>query len=280
MALKKTVIAKLAALAKVDEKVLTDAIAATDEQDVTISEDLQVLTKTEVETRDRNKYNEGKTAGTEMVIKDIKTKHNLQVETNDADKVVEAISKKAVEDAKIAPDEQVKEQKKLVDQWKQKATDAEKKAADAESKITGLSVDNKLRGLFPKDRSDILTDDEYLVSVKNKFRLETKEGREVMVDVATGEVVRDKVKLEPVLPAEAITGYFTERKGWLIDPKAGGGQGGRGGGNSNPGGIPKFTKLSEVQAHVESQGKSPMGTEGQAIIKAAIKENPDIDMNA
>jgi hypothetical protein len=277
--LKKTVIARLAALAKIEEKTLTDAIAATDEQDVAIAEDLQVLTKTEVETRDRNKYNEGKTAGTDMVVKDIKTKHNLTLESNDPEKLVEAISKKAVEDAKIAPDEQVKEQKKLVEQWKTKATTAEQKAAELEGKISGFAIDSKLRSLLPKDRSDILTDDEYLTSIKGKFRLETKEGREVMVDIATGEVIRDKVKLEPVLPGDAITGYFTERKGWLIDPK-GGSQGGRGGGNSNPGGLPKFTKLSEVQDHVRAQGKNPLGSEGQAMIQAAIKENPDINMNA
>lgn len=279
MALKKTVIARLAALAKVDEKVLTDAIAATDEQDVPIAEDLQVLTKTEVETRDRNKYNEGKTAGTEMVVKDIKTKHKLDIETNDPEKLVEAIGKKAVEDAKIVPDEQVKEAKKLVDQWKQKATAAEQKTTELEGRITGLSVDNKLRGLLPKDRAEILTDDEYLDGVKRKFRLETQEGREVLVDIATGEVVRDKVKLEPVLPGDAITGYFTERK-WLVDPKQQQQQGGRGGGNSNPGAMPKFTKLSEVRAHVESQGKNAQGSEGQRMIQAAVKENPDIDMNA
>src|SRR5581483_690301 len=224
MALKKEAITKLSALVKIDEKTLSEAIAATEEKDITIPEDLQVMTKTEVETRDRNKYNEGKTAGTEMVVKDIKTKHNLTIETNDPDKLVEAISKKAVEDAKIAPDEQVKEARKLIDQWKQKATDAEKKAEEAESKITGLAIDSKLRSLLPKDRSDILTDDEYLGSIKSKFRLETKDNREVVIDNATGEIVRDKVKLEPVLPADAITGYFTERKGWLIDPKAGDGQ--------------------------------------------------------
>jgi hypothetical protein len=279
MALKKEHITKLAALVKIDEKLLSEAIAATEEKDIVIPEDLQVLTKVEVETRDRNKYNEGKTAGTEMVVKDIKTKHNLAIESNDPEKLVEAIGKKAVEDAKIAPDEQVKEKNKLIDQWKQKATDAEKKVTELEGSITGLAVDNKLRGLLPKERGDILTDDEYLTSVKSKFRLETKEGREVLVDIATGEVLRDKVKLEPVLPAEAINGYFTERK-WLVDPKGGGGQGGRGGGNSNPGGMPKFTKLSEVSEHVKSQGKNPQGSEGQRMIQAAIKENPDIDMNA
>jgi hypothetical protein len=280
MALKKTVIARLAVLAKVDAAALETAIAAADEQDVVIADDLQVLTKAESDTRDRNKYNEGKTAGTEMVLKEIKTKHAIEVDGTDADKIVEAIGKKAVDAAKISPDEQVKEAKKTADQWKAKATAAELKTAELEAKTTQMAADNKIRALFPKDRSDILTDDELLDSVKRRYEIRVQDGREVVFDRTTNEIVKDKTKLEPVAPGDVVKGYFTERK-WLAEPTGGGGQGGRGGGNSNPGGKGgKFAKMSEVRAHVESQGKNPLGQEGKDMILAAIKDNPDIDMNS
>lgn len=278
MALKKEAITKLATLAKLDEKAFLEAISATDEKDITIADDLNVMTKVELETRDRNQYEKGKTAGSEMTMKDFKTKTKVDIEGTDPEKIAEAIGKKAVEEAKIAPDEQVKEQKKLVDQWKVKASTAEEKIKTLETEKTQLSTDNKIRGLFPKDRSDILTDDEFLMSVKGKYNLEIRDGKEVVIDRTTSEIVKDPTKLEPVAPGDVVKKYFTERK-WITDPGTGGG--GRGGGNSNPGsGGVKFVKLSEAKAWVESQGKNINGTEGQAMMQAAIKENPGIDMTA
>ncbi len=279
MALKKSVIEKFAALSKVPVATIEAAIAATDEQDVVIADDLQVMTKTESETRDRNKYNEGRSAGSEMLLKEIKTKNGIEIEGVDPDKIVAAIGAKAVAAANIAPDEQVKEAKKTADQWKAKATEAENKAAALEAKTLELSTDNKIRGLFPKDRGDILTDDEFLMSVKGKFEIKIHEGREVVVDRATGEIIKDKTKLEPVAPGEVIKGYFTERK-WIQEAGAGGGQGGRGGGNSGPqGGKGKYTKLSEVHAAITGEGKSVLGEYAKTVIAAALKDNPELDMN-
>lgn len=276
--LKEATIARLAALAKLDPAALTAAIKAADEQDVTIPDNLQTLAAPDLEVRDRNEYNRGKKAGTEMSMKELKTKHNLQVDGEDPDKIVEAIAKKAVEDAKIAPDKQVEEARKDRDQWKQKATAAEQAAADLKKQTEQLAADNRFRSLFPKDRSEILTDDEYLDAAKRRYAIETREGREVMIDRTTGDIVKDKTKLEPVAPPDVLKGYFTERK-WIAEEQKP--AGGRGGGDSKPGGAGgKFSKLSEVRAHVEGQGKNPLGMEGQAMIQAAIKENPGIDMNS
>lgn len=280
MALKKTVIARLAVLAKVDQTALETALAAADEQDVVIADNLQTISSTDLDNRDRNKYNEGKTAGTEIAMKDLKTKHNLTVDGVDPDKIVEAIGKKAVDEAKIAPDEQVKTAKQLTEQWKTKATTAEERATQLEKEKGELSKDNRYRSLLPKDRSDILNDDEFLMTVKGRYDIQTKEGKEVVIDRTTGEIVRDKTKLEPVAPADVIKGHFTERK-WLVDPKAVDPRGGRGGGNSGPsGGKGQFTKISEVNKHIEEQGKSIQGKDGQALLRGILKDNPDIDMHS
>lgn len=282
--LKDTTLTKLATLAKIDMPALKAAIVAADEQEIVIDENIQALTKTELESRDRNKYNEGKTAGTEMVIKDIKAKHNLEVEGVDPDKVVEAIGKKAVTDAGIAPDAAVTEQKKLTQQWKDKAAAAEQTIASVKAEKEQLAHDNKIRALLPKNRADILTDDEFLMSVNGRFKIETRENKEVVIDRATNEIIQDKTSLEPVTPGKVIENYFGERK-WVTDPNAGGGSGGaggRGGGNSNPGGgmKGKFGKLSEVRAHLDTEGINPQGEKGQAFIQAAIKENPTLDLKS
>jgi hypothetical protein len=276
--LKEATITQLATLVKVDPAVLKAALVATDEQDVAIPADLQVLTKTEFETRDRNKYNEGKTAATEILLKEIKTKNKIELDSNDPDRIVEAIGKKAVEEAKIAPDKQVEEAKKERDQWKAKATTAEQAQEELKKQTTQLSLDNRFRALFPKDRSDILNDDEYLNSAKGRYSIETRDGKEVVVDRTTNDIVKDKVKLEPVAPADVIKGYFTERK-WITEEQKG--AGGRGGKDSIPGGgAGKFAKLSEARAWVEGQGKNIQGAAGQTMLQAAIKENPDMDLSA
>lgn len=279
MALKEAAIAKLAGLAKIDPAVLKEAITATEEKDVTIPEDLQVMTKTEADTRDRNKYNEGKTAGTEMVIKDIKKKHGLTVEGEDPDKVVEAIKTAAVTEAKIAPDKQVEEARKERDQFKQKALQAEQQTETVKKEKDLLALDNRYRSLLPKDRADLLNDDEYLMSTKTRYAIETRENREVVIDRTTNEVVKDGKTLEPKKPEDVFSGYFTERKWIKVEEKPGGG--GRGVGSPAPGGgAGKFAKMSEAKAWVEGQGKNINGQEGQAMLQAAIKDNPDMDLRS
>lgn len=276
--LKETTITLLATLAKIDPVAFKAAIVATDEQDVAIPADLQVLTKTEFETRDRNKYNEGKTAATEILLKEIKAKNNIELDSNDPERIMDAIRKKAIEDAKIAPDKQVDEAKKERDQWKAKAATAEQAAEELKKQTTQLAADNRYRALLPKDRSDILNDDEYLNSAKSRYSIEIRDGKEVVIDRTKNEVVKDTKNLEPVAPADVFKGYFAERK-WIVEEQKG--PGGRGGKDSIPGGgAGKFAKLSEARAWVEGQGKNIQGAAGQTMLQAAIKENPDMDLNA
>jgi len=278
MALKKTTIARLAALAKIDEKTLETAIAAADEQEVAIPEDLQVMTKAEGDTRDRNKYNEGKTAGSEMVLKEIKTKHKIEIDGVDPDKIVEAIGARAVTEAKIAPDKQVEEARKERDQFKQKVLEAQQVADQLKKDKEQLALDNRYRSLLPKNRDEILTDDEYLMSTKSRYAIETRENREVVIDRTTNDIVKDAKTLEPKKPEDVFSGYFTERK-WIKAEEKGGG--GRGGGSPAPGGgAGKFAKLSEVRKWVEDQGENINGQKGQSMMQAAIKENPDMDLRS
>lgn len=279
MALKKPIIARIATLIKVDQAALEAAIADKDEKDIAIDEKLQTLTEDEQTTRDRNKYNEGKKAGSDMALKDVKTKAKVEIDSLDPEKIAEAVAKKAVEEAKIAPDEQVKAANKLTDQWKEKARVAEEQASALKTEKEQLSLDNRYRSLFPKDRSDLLNDDEYLMSTRNRFEIKQHEGQEVVVDRTTGDIVRNKTDLKPVAPAEVFKTHFNDRK-WMAaapgDQKKGGG-----GGNSNPAGPGgKYKKISEFRKDMEEQGISLGGSKGNAMLRAAVKDNPDMDMSS
>lgn len=270
---------KIAGLLKLDPKKLKDDISAKDEIDIAIDDKLQILDEAALASRDRNKYNEGKTAGEEMAAKEVKRKYGIDVEGNDFDKIAEALITKTKKEAGSDPDERLKDYETKIEQWKQKYKEAEEKITASERKYAEAALDRELLGYFPKDRDSKFTDDEYLTLIKKTIQIEEKDGKRSVIK--DGKKLEHDKTLEPISLKEAIEGHFNERK-WIGagagDGNGDGGRAGAGGQNSRPGGSgPKFSKISDVNKHLESQGLDPKGEKGQAFIQAVIKENPQID---
>lgn len=278
MPLKKTTIAKLAALAKVKPEDIEAAIAHADEQEIPIDDTIQGFNKTELDARDRNTYNTAKKTGEEMLIKAIKQKHGIEIPGEDADKVIEAIQKKTKAEIDQNPDARISEMERTLTTAKNSLKLANDKVASLETEKATIQLDTKLLALFPADRVETMTTDEYLALIKSKIKIETRDGKEVVIK--DGQPVLDAKSLEPVPVKDAVEGYFVERN-WkkAAAPPPPTPPGGRGGGNSNPGGMSKFSKLSEVRKDIEDKGINPLGEKAQSLIQAAIKDNPDIDMN-
>ncbi len=282
--LKKETLDKIASLLKLDGKKLSEAIADANEVDIVIDDKIQVFDEASIAARDRSKYNEGKKAGEEMPGKTLKKMFELQLEENDLEKVANALIEKTKKEAGGSASEKEKALEDKIKQWQQKANEAEDKYTKAEQKAAEAALDRELLASFPKNRDSKLSDDEYLFLVKKTLQIEqTADGKRIVKK--DGKALEDAKTLEPISIKEAIEGHFNERK-WVSDGDggAGGGAGDRkgpGGGNSNPaGGGSKFTKMSEVKKHLEDQGISMQGEKGQAFIQAAVKENPQIDLNS
>lgn len=279
--LKKTTLSKIAALLKLDPAAFETAARATDEQDVAIDEKLQVYTDTDLTSRDRNKYNEGKKAGEEMLVKALKTKHSIDITGDDIDPVIEAITAKIKKEANTAPDAKVTDLEGKVAHWKKQHDDVVLKVTEAEKRAATVALDNELLTHFPKTRLSTLTDKQYLLLLKEDLNIIEKDGKRVVVKAGVEQV--NKKDLEPLALGDVINELFNERKwseangGGGAAGAAGGAKGG-GGGNSKPGGATgKFSKLSEINAHLQSQGIDPKGEKGAAFIQAATKENPQMD---
>jgi hypothetical protein len=277
--LKKTVLEQIAGLLKMDPAKFVEAATATEEKDIEVTKDLQVFTKTDLDTRDRAKYGEGKTAGQELIVKDLKKKKGIETDSDDLEKVVEAIETKAVETAKIPPNEQLKEKDKEIEKYKNASQKASEKAAKLELEKADAALDSKLLRHFPKERNSTITDEEYLALIKSRVKFTEKDGKEIVsID---GKTMEKADTFEPIPLGDALKGYFTERK-WIEAPAGGGGSGGsggggRGGGNSGGQGIPRFTKLSEVQKYATDNGINFQGSEGVALMKKAYADNPQLD---
>lgn len=278
MALKQATIKRIASLLKVDEKALADAIKSDKEEDVTISDDLEVLDKTTLDTRDKNKYKEGKKAGEEMVAKKLKKDHAIEAETDDPGEVVKLVTEKVKKEAAGSPDARVTELEGTIDTMKKKYKAINEENERLKEQAATLVVDTKLLSHFPANAFKALSREEMLQLVKQDIKVVTEDGKEVVYKKGTKQLA-DKT-LDPVPVADVINGYFTERN-WL-EAATPAGPSGRGGGNSNPADVKnqKFTKYSDAQKHVTDQGVNLNGEKGNAMLQAIIKENPDMDMKA
>lgn len=276
--LKQATIDRIASLIKVDAAALKTAITAEAETDVTIADDIEVLDKATLATRDKNKYGEGKKAGEEMVIKNIKKEAGVDVADDDPKKVLDAIADKIKKDAGANPDARVQELEGTLttakNQVKKLTTELETIKSEKETLVT----DTKLLSHFPANTISALTREEILSLLKTKVKIETRDGKEVVIK--DGQPVLNPASLEPLPVSEAIGSYFKERS-WVQDEAGAAGAAGRGTGNSAPGGAAKkFTKLSDVQKHLEAEGLNLQGEKAMAFTQAAMKDNPDMDMQS
>lgn len=279
--LKKAVLSKIADLLKIDKTKWEAAIASEKEEDIEIPEDLTVFNKAELDTLKRNTYDPAKKAGEEMLIKEMKKKHGLEFTGEDPDKLVEALQKKVKAEVDLNPDARIVELTKTVESTKKALAKANETADHFKSQMENFQVDTKLLAMLPNNRSEVMSNDEFLNLTKNAIKIETRDGKEVAI--RNGAVVVNEKTQEPIAPSEVINGYFKERKGWLKEEAAaGGGNGlGRGGGNSQHLGLKgKYSKVSQLEAELEAEKISPNGEEYTKRIQAAMKDNPEMDMKS
>lgn len=276
--LKKDLYTKIATLLRVDATEFETALTSTEEVDLTI-QDLHVLTPEELTTRDANAkkqgYNEGKTASLEMFVKETKEGLGLDFEGKDPKKLIEAVQSKTLVEAKIEPNKKVEELQGIVSKLQGNLTTFETEKATLLGQIEATKTDAKLLSLLPQNRLSILTDDEYLMSVKKEHEFVTEDGK--LVVKKNGEILRNATTQNPLEINEVIGGIFTERK-WVAEAQ--GGQGGRGGQGSKGGTENVFLKVSEIEKKFKDEGKSTLGQEFQDFVISAKKENPSLDLNS
>lgn len=273
MALTKEDIEKIAALIKVDAKEFADAISATEEKKVTIPE-LLSFTPDEITQRDNNKLIEGKkegqkageTIGKELAVKELKKEFGVEFDGKDLAKLTETVKTQLAKG-----DEGLKDQVKVL----QKALTEKDAAIEQANKSAQQAVfDAQLLSAFPSNRRGLedggLSDQEYLAAVKANLAFEQTESG--IIVKKGGEILRDGKTTNPIPVADAVKGYFTERK-WDGSVSAGPG---RGGSDGIPGGKP--TKMSELIASWEKQGKNVASADFNTEVKALTTENPDFDL--
>lgn len=273
MAIKKEALTKIAELVKVPVADLEAAIKDEKEVDVAIPEGLTVFEGEELTTLKTNEYSKGKTAGEELAVKEVKTKMGLEFTGKKVEGLVEAATKKALDDAKLTPDKKVAELTEKLNKVQTTAQELETKLAEKDKEVSQVKLSTELMKNVPAgttlDAEDVLT----LMKSKG-YEFEMKDG--ALVATKDGKVVEDKVA-KPLAVKDVITEFAKERK-LIADEGKTDPPGGRGGAGSGAGAT-KWTKLSEVKKHFEEQGKSVNGQEFNDAIMKAKTDNPEFALD-
>jgi hypothetical protein len=277
MAIKKESLLKMAGLLKIDSAKIEEALAATTDVELAIDDSVTVFSKTELDTRDRAKYSEGKKAGEGMTIDGLFEEEGIQVTgKKDAATFKKEYSAKILKDANVSVDEKVKEKdnviSKLRENYKtleQQLNDTKKASQDAllEADILSWTLDKK---------PDHLTNKEWVTIIKMNNDIVEHEGK--LVVKRNGEIVSDPKELKPIAAKDAIVSFIDDRKLGKVVTAPAPPIPGRGAGDSKrvPGTI---VNMKQFKENLATQGINANGQQAKAMLKEITDANPQFDFN-
>lgn len=250
----------------IDPEALETAVKSDTETDIAVP-DGELLTADQLTERDSVKLKEGKKEGEKEALtiarKEL-AKHGLQTEKDRWGDIAEEIKTKI----NATGDEKVKllqEQNTALladkETLSQKFTQAEQALANGMFEVERLTkLPAHVAGLSPKETLELLKLRGYLPE-------KTENG---VVWKKNGEALKDKATHAP-LPEDAAIASIWEAEKWNA-PAAPAPNGGRGGGDSNPGGAGIKTQSAAVSEwQRQNPGKNPVSPECQAYIQEIAK---------
>lgn len=269
----------IAKLLKIDPAKMLEAAKSEQEVDVEVPADLQVFTKPELETREANLKSTNIEAGKEIMVKELKKATGVEFAGKDPEKFINEYKAKVLKDENISVDDKIKEKDKTIEGLRKNLGEKDNEITGLKTKASQAEADSKWLGLLPKERAAILSDKQYLNLMKDEYELTEYEGKPAIKNLKTGEIEKDKTTLVPLDPAIVVKGHFEGAK-WIAaegGSGAGGGQGGRGAGDSKVvGGIQNMKQFKE---HASAQGWNLNGEQARAELNKITTANPNFDFN-
>ena len=205
-----------------------------------------IFTKSDYETRHANlekeHYGKGKTAGVEMLAKEIKKKRGLEdVDGKDIDSLFDIYAERKIKEAKVPESEKVKEHEITIAKLRENLTKKEQRELELTKEVENvknsytqkeqqLIINHELSRMVPEkavsetlSRQDIISlfrgngyDAKIIDDPKNK-------DKSIMVATKNGDVVKHDVTLEPLPLEDVLLKFVTDKK--LIEVKGGRGEG-------------------------------------------------------
>jgi hypothetical protein len=266
MALSKELKASLAAL--VGKTVEEFETALTTEEEVSF-EVPKYHTQKDLDTYGTNRFNEGKTAASEIMVKDLRAAHpEIDYSGKKIDEFLKKYKDKVLVDADLKPDDRVVKLNKDLELLQKKyETDLgvkEQEIGNLKKHTFKLNTSHKVLALIP-EKTVIPRED--IVDLFN-LRHEVREEEGKIVVYKDGQVLKNE--LQSPLELKNVVGTFLDSNKYVA-------KGGLGG-VDDPGRVGadgKFKSMSQFMKHAETKGINPNSEEGIKLLNENKAEGFD-----
>lgn len=252
---------------KVDVKTLTTAINSQDEAKIEIPK-LNTFLDEELNTLKENikkdGYSEGKTAGVEMTARKVKEISGVDIEGKDLKKIYEAAKKKIEEDAKIEPNDKVKDLESTITKLQSNITDLETERDSVASDFNSFKLETTLLSKIPENSVSLAKRTVFADMQANGYTVKEENGKHLVLK--NGEVMKDS-KLQNPITFEAFSESYLVEKNWLKKDKTG--RSGKDEVGDSPVNYDQFVE------QCKADGINPAGADGQARARELAEKNPE-----
>jgi len=238
---------------------LSEQVDAEEEVSIEIPE-VVVLTPEGKKKLEKEKYEEGKTTGVEIAVKEVKQAKGLDFKGKGLEDLVSHLEAKTGDDGRL---------KKLQDNL----TAAEQRALAAEQRAEMIEIETEALNAIPQEYAGLSKKELKALAAANGLELKKEDGK--LVPYRNGQRVRDERTQDDLDAATVYKSFFEVEKKLSVptqsEPPA---PRGRGGDNKPPTGSKIVTKRSEIEkAWKESNpDKSIMGQDYASHFAAKMKE--------
>lgn len=266
----KKVIEDLAKVLKLDVKVLTEAIE-TEGKVIELPEGSRFLTKEEVDTikdnHGKTRYDAGKIAGSEMLLKDLSEKVGFGESVKDGETFISKYKSSVLEEAKVEPNKKIVELEKSVENLRDKLTEKDTAYESLQKSINGERQMLKAQSFVPELPESLGLSKAEAVNL-------ILSGIDIKEDgLYKGDTIL-KDSMEKPLTLENYVKESISSRGWSTKPAGRGGGSGGAGGSGGTTGLPKT--MAEYEAHIKEKGFHPGSEQAQSLLREAAKETPEL----
>jgi hypothetical protein len=260
-------IKKLAEVLKLDVSEFTTKLKSDKEETLEVP---TLITEDDKNSFGKNRFEEGKKAASEILVKDLKAKYALEFDGKSVDALMEKYSEKVLTDAKIETPEKVKkfenENKELKSKLQTAIDEKQTLSKDFNDKLFHVETKNQIFSFIP-DNTDIPKED---LADLFMLRHSVKKEDNGIVVYKGDQALKDNV-LNPISMKDVVSQFCEShiKKGGM------GGNDDKGGGTAGT-----FKTASELTAYMSKKGIDAMSPEGLKLYSDNKKAVTTFDENS